>query len=264
MLEVSEIKALTGGRRWFCWLFSFWRDLLYLFAHTVKPYEKLPNVVGDLPMTHKVPSDEQLQHCREMFNEEERRREFLEEKAQKSFNVSIFILTILSSVFVLFAKEYSGPVWIKNISFSVYSVCFICIVFSFLSSMRAVSVKASLCLGKDAVLDKSTHEFLTYNKLMYGQGLIYCASVNQKINNHLTDFVRATQIFSAIAMVFTFIASSPYAYSLVFQNGGFDNAVEAETKFEVISKGGDCFEVILDGSSFRLKQKPVTDCAIVP
>jgi hypothetical protein len=89
----------------------------------------------------------------------------------------------------------------------------VCLLLGFISAIRAVGVKENQTLFLDSVLTEDG-QFRKYSEAFRARGLLYCASMNTAMNDHIAQFVKGAHILTAIAVLVLLAAAIPT--SLVF------------------------------------------------
>lgn len=191
------------------------------------PYGSRPEEPRELPDSARQPEDGQLGLCQAIFDQSEERRLHLEQKAQAMFSLIIFLVPLLGSIFVFIYKESLPSTVSRDVAIGFLLVSAGLLVLAFVSVMRAVSVKARDALFLEAVIDKNTGEFRQYDKAFHAQGLLYCASVNTAMNDHIAQFVKGGQILTGAAAIVMLAASIPAGKA-------FSDLSPSPTKTEIV------------------------------
>jgi septal ring factor EnvC (AmiA/AmiB activator) len=79
--------------------------------------------------------------------------------------------------------------------------------------MRGVSVKVIETLVLGSVIDEAG-QFREYNKAFHARGLLYCAAMNEAMNDHLAQFVKGAHILTAATILVLVIAAVPTSVML--------------------------------------------------
>ena len=120
-----------------------------------------------------------------------------------------------------------------------------------------MSVKASQTLTLGAVL-KDNGTFRPYQAAFHAKGLLYCASMNTAMNDHLAQFVRGAHAMTGTAVLIMLITCIPEGKASLrtAPNSQSPTAVKITGPIEVFSKGAGeippCDPVAAEGA--RLKQ----------
>src|ERR1019366_1708783 len=105
------------------------------------PFEPRPKEIDPLPDPAAKLTDVQVRLCQWLFDQAEARRTHLEQKAQSTFGLMVFLVPLLSSVLVfLINKPNVQSAWnrIPAIAFACFSA--ILVLLGFISVLRALSV----------------------------------------------------------------------------------------------------------------------------
>jgi hypothetical protein len=204
-----------GGNR------SFWgeslrieKGFIRILWQTIVPFNPSPEPPKDPPNPENEPDNEQIERCEKMFDRVEEGRDQLEQKARATFSFVSFLTPLLASilVFTLSKTPAHTPGRTTAIALSIASLGFL--VFGFISIARAVSVRGREALFLDSVIDPQQKQIRPYDKRFYMRGLLYCASVNQAINDHIAQFVKGAHVLTAIAVLTLVPAAVPAAIAL--------------------------------------------------
>lgn len=218
---------LWRGRRLALYVFSLIMSVFTLFAQVFIPYQKQPQPPRELPEDASSPDDAQLEQCQAIFDEVEARRSHLEQKAQGMFSLILFMAPVIGSIFVFIFKEKIPEGMNRTIALYLLFFSGSLLVMSFISVMRAISIKAKETLFISAVIDEETGNFRKYDKAWHAQGLIYCASMNTAINDHIAQFVKGAQFFTGLAALTLLSAAIPAGFA-------FSDHLPLHSKTEIV------------------------------
>jgi len=186
----------------------------YIVWQIVTPFKSRPKEIDPLPdpdPIHEV-TESHVKQCQWIFDQAEERRVHLEQKAQSTFGLMIFLVPLLASLFVfIISKAGSSSTLIFTLAFVCLAAVFL--LLGFISAVRAVAVKESETLFLDSVLSEDG-QFLKYSEAFHARGLLYCASMNTATNDHTAQFVKGAHILTSAAVLVLLIASVPT--SMVF------------------------------------------------
>lgn len=199
--------AIRGKEAWKHLWENTLPDIKTIFEQVFTQYQEQPDNPADFPEETNEPDDKQLEQCQLIFKQSEERRLHIEQKAQSLFSLIIFMAPALGSMFVFIYKD-SPPIgttgWIIII---LIFMSFVLLALGFISVMRAISVKAHEILFIESVVDKKSGKFKEYSKAYHAQGLLYCASINTAINDHIAQFTKGAQVLMIFAAILSLIAS---------------------------------------------------------
>ena len=183
------------------------------------PFEAEPETIPDFPETTQGINNAEatVKQCQWIFDQAEQRRNQLEQKAQSTFGLMVFLVPILSSVFIYVVSKAKTGLF-REIVIGLIFLAGLFVLLGFISAIRAIGVKSNQTLSLDLVID-SNGAFLPYDEVRHAKGLLYCASINTAKNDHLAQFVRGTHSMTAIAVLFVILASIPTSFTVATQTG---------------------------------------------
>src|SRR5208337_722753 len=192
---------------------TFFRQMLLRFRlivwQIVVPFNSQPEKIDSLPEPTAEVTDAHVEQCRWIFDQAEERRVHLEQKAQSTFGLMVFLVPLLASLFVfIISRATTSGTAIRTVTIGLLVVSVILLLLGFISAVRAVSVKATETLFLQSVIDEAG-QFLEYNRAFRARGLLYCAAMNQAMNDHLAQFVKGAHILTAAAVVALVVAAVP-------------------------------------------------------
>lgn len=185
-----------------------WRRTWYLLQRPFISYEDSPVEPKPLPEPQKglAVMEEHLDLAKSLESSAGRRREILEQKADRTLGVLVFLAPLFVSVVTYVSREPDQAGISVMVLFLLTGVCLIA---GFVAAFRAVGVRYSQKLGIKAIFDPTKKEWLDLPRQKYARGLIWCASWNDAINDHVADFVRSARFYTIAGMFFLVIASLP-------------------------------------------------------
>ena len=186
------------------------RSIGVIVCQAFIPFEPRPKEIDPLPDPAAKLTDVQVRLCQWLFDQAEARRTHLEQKAQSTFGLMVFLVPLLSSVLVfLINKPNVQSAWnrIPAIAFACFSA--ILVLLGFISVLRALSVKAYETLFLGTVIDTQTGKFRDYIEADHARGLLYCTSMNTAVNDHIAQFVKGGQILMAAGVMVLLAAVVP-------------------------------------------------------
>ena len=104
---------------------------------------------------------------------------------------------------------------IRLVIIALLLISSIFLLLGFVSAVRAISVKPIETLYLKAVIDEDGY-FLKYQKSDHARGLLYCAAMNEAMNDHLAQFVKGAHSLTVFAVFSLIIAAIPI--DIVFSN----------------------------------------------
>lgn len=185
------------------------------------PYKGSPERAKDLPdpkvgISLKEP---QVKQCQWIFDQAEQRRSYLEQKAQASFGLMVFLVPLLGSIFAfIISKTNAGRdllhgIILHGIIMGLLALSGALLLLGFVSAARAVSVKKMETLYIGSVVEDDG-QFRQYKEDFHARGLLYCAVMNEAMNDHIAQFVKGAHIMTAGAIMTLVVASIPTSYVL--------------------------------------------------
>ena len=205
-----------------------WRSLPRHLVHLVKsvaiqvwqvfvPFEAEPEAIPNFPETTQEPNNREaiVEQCQWIFDQAEQRRNQLEQKAQSTFSLMVFLVPVLTSVFVYVVGKAKTGIS-RQVIIGLICLAGLFVLLGFISAIRAIGVKSSQTLSLDMVID-TNGGFLPYDEVRRAKGLLYCASMNTAKNDHLAQFVRGAHSMTAIAVIFVILAAIPTSFTAASQ-----------------------------------------------
>jgi hypothetical protein len=182
-----------------------WQALVPFNSYPEEP-RLLPEPAGEI-------DESQLEECQWIFDQTEDRRTGVEQKAQSTFTIIVFLVPLLASLFVFLAHTTPSNAWGRVVGILFLLVSGFFLLLGFISIVRAVSVKYRETLFFGAVLEDDG-QFRKYNRGFHARGLLRCAAMNTAMNDHIAQFVKGAQVFTACGLVALLIAAIPATIAL--------------------------------------------------
>ena len=178
------------------------RGVLYNLLRPLIPYESGPRAPEkELPEEVGEVADGQFALCQAIFDDSRARRARIEQKAQWTFTAIAFLIPTLISIIVFLIREPAFGAVDYALSLMILSVSGFLLILSLISALRGIAIRPSKSLYIHAVIDEEYGGFLKYKKESHAQGLLYCATMNEAMNDHLAQFVKSAHILLAIAVI---------------------------------------------------------------
>ncbi len=195
-------------------LARLFRRIGFILWQIVVPFNSRPEEIEPFPELDPTFSidGKQVEQCQWIFDQVEERRGHLEDKAQSTFGLMLFLVPLLASLFVFIISEGAPS---RTLTFTLFLVAIsgVCLLLAFISAVRAVAIKESETLFLGSVLTEDG-QFRKYSDVFRARGLLYCASMNTATNDHIAQFVKGAHILTAAAVLVLLLAAVPT--SLVF------------------------------------------------
>jgi hypothetical protein len=155
-----------------------------------------------------------------LFDQAEKRRAYLEQKAQSTFGLMTFLVPLLASLFVFLISKTAGVSTMSRfLVLALVTVAAAPLLLGFVSAVRAVAVKGNQALYLLSVVDE-TGQVRRFDKVFRLRGLLWCTSMNEAMNDHLAQFVKAAQLLTAGAVIIVTFAAIPAAIMLNYLRAG--------------------------------------------
>jgi hypothetical protein len=177
-----------------------------LLRHTLSAYGKTPSpkesITSNSP--NGVIRPKLLHRIERLWEAARARSEHLEQKSTATLSGLGIAAPIVIALSAFIVKEPSISTWIRYTALLLVALAITCMVMGFLAILRALSIREREELGIDSVLASRTFRKATDD--FHGRGLLYVYTKQQAINDHLADFIRASQMFLAIAVALVLLA----------------------------------------------------------
>ena len=178
------------------------------------PFRPSPEEIPSLPEPQNEVDDKQLDQSHWLFDQAEKRRVHLEQKAQSTFGLMTFLVPLLASLFVFLISKTAGVSTVSRfLVLALLTVAAALLLLGFVSAVRAVSVKANQALYLQSVVDE-TGQVRKFDKAFHLRGLLWCTSMNEAMNDHLAQFVKGAHLLTAGAVIILTVAAIPAAIML--------------------------------------------------
>ena len=175
----------------------------------VVPFNSRPEEIDPLPEPTAEVSDAHVEQCQWIFDQAEERRVHLEQKAQSTFGLMVFLVPLVASLFVfIISRATTSDTSIRAVAIGLLVISVVLLLLGFISAARAVAVKTIETLYLHSVIDEAG-QFRQYNKAFHARGLLYCAAMNEAMNDHLAQFVKGAHVLTAAAVITVVVASVP-------------------------------------------------------
>jgi hypothetical protein len=117
----------------------------------------------------------------------------------------LFLVPLLSSAFVfVVSKTTMGH--LRTVTIALVGAAALFVLLGFISAIRAVAVKTSETLSLTSVL-LDNGQFRAYDEAFHAKRLLYCASMNTAMNDHIAQFVRGVHSMTSTAVLLLILAS---------------------------------------------------------
>lgn len=188
--------------------------LMFILWQIVVPFKSRPEEIDPLPEPTVEVTDAHVKQCQWIFDQAKERRVHLEQKAQSTFGLMVFLVPLVASLFAFIVSRAPASGTASFVITVSLIVSAILLLLGFISAVRAVSVKAIETLFVNSVIDNDTGQFKDYNPAFHARGLLYCAAMNEAMNDHVAQFVKGTHILAAGAVIALVVAAIPTSFVL--------------------------------------------------
>ena len=188
--------------------------LRFIVWQILVPFRSSPDEIPAIPEPKNEIDPEKMEQSLRLFDQAEKRRVSLEQKAQSTFGLMTFLVPLLSSLFVFLINKTAGVSTVsRSFVLALLTLAAVLLLLGFISAVRAVSVKAIQSLYLQSVVDE-TGEVRKFDKPFRLRGLLWCSSMNEAMNDHLAQFVKGAHLLTAGAVILVTVAAVPAAIML--------------------------------------------------
>lgn len=179
---------------------------LVLLRHTLSTYGSAPDPEQRITMNSPKGTirPKLLQRIEQLSEAARVRSTHLEQKSTATLSGLGIAAPIVIALSAFIVKEPSISLWVRYSALSLVVLAISSMAMGFLAILRALSVREREELGIDSIVESRTFKKATDN--YHGRGLLYVYIRQQALNDHVADFVRASQTFLAIAVVLVLLA----------------------------------------------------------
>lgn len=186
----------------------------FILWQILVPFNPQPEEIEPLPEPTVDVTESHVKQCQWIFDQAAARRLELEQKAQSTFGLMLFLVPVLASLFVFISsRATSSGTATRTLAIVLLVVSGAILLLGFISAARAVAVKTIETLFLGSVVD-GHGQFREYNKAFHARGLLYCAAMNQAMNDHIAQFVKGAHILTAAAVIVLVLAALPTGIAL--------------------------------------------------
>jgi len=182
--------------------------LIVLLHHTLSAYGTAPS--PEQSITKNSPKGtlrpKLLHRIEKLWEAARTRSEHLEQKSTATLSGLGIAAPIVIALSAFIVKEPSISAWVRYTSLLLVALAIASMVMGFLAILRALSVREREELGIDSVVVSRTFRRATDD--FHGRGLLYVYIKQQALNDHVANFVRASQMFLAISVALVLLAGA--------------------------------------------------------
>jgi len=188
---------------------SFW----WILWQVLTPFRSRPEAINDLPEPAVKVTEAQVKQCQWVFDQAAARRVLLEQKAQSTFGLMLFLVPLLASLFVfVISKSPAAHRALRLFTVELLGLSAILLFLGFIAAVRDISVKAHETLYLHSIID-GAGQFREYNEGFHARGLLYCAAMNEAMNDHIAQFVKGAHVLTAAAVIAVVLAAVPTGFA---------------------------------------------------
>lgn len=194
------------------------RAFFELLLYAIIPRVADPQLPSDPPGPQSGEVDEEtLAQCKDIYEQLEAQRKYLDEKARATFGVIAFLSPLLVAALTYLFSHSSDRAQYQTMALSLWIIAFILLVLGFISTVRALAVQRREVLFLDAVIDPNVPALRPYDRTRHARGLLYCASVNEAYNAHIAQCVKSAHVLTALAVIIASLSAAPGLVALAGQ-----------------------------------------------
>ena len=216
----SEVRRYSPGscRGWLRGLRKLFEQFVLIVIQPLTPYESTPpQPKNDIPRPPKDLPKSQLAQCQAIFEEAQDRREHIERKAQWTFAAIAILIPFHASASLFLILELPLEKGIGTFLFVLLLFAALFLILSFLSAARALSVQPRQFLFIKAIINEDG-TFRKYKRHFHARGLLYCASTNTAMNDHIAQFVKGAQVLMVLAALLLVTVATAELFMILFSD----------------------------------------------
>ena len=184
----------------------------WIVWHVITPFKSQPESVDELPEPAVKVTESQVKQCQWIFDQAAGRLVHLEQKAQSTFGLMLFLVPLMSSLFVfVISKPPGSHASLRVIAIAIIGLSAVLLFLGFIAAVRGISVKAIETLFVHSVLDDAG-QFREYKEEFHARGLLYCAAMNEAMNDLIAQFVKGAHVLTAASVIAFVVAAVPSIY----------------------------------------------------
>ncbi|MCC5067076.1 hypothetical protein ABQF04_11235 [Xanthomonas campestris pv. campestris] len=181
---------------------------IVLLHHTLSAYGTAPppeqSITTNSPKGTLRPK--LLQRIEKLWEAARTRSEHLEQKSTATLSGLGIAAPIVIALSAFIVKQPSISAWVRYTSLLLVALAIASMVMGFLAILRALSVREREELGIDSVVVSRAFRRATDD--FHGRGLLYVYIKQQALNDHVANFIRASQMFLAISVALVLLAGA--------------------------------------------------------
>jgi hypothetical protein len=186
----------------------------YYIKHTYVHYSQTPEPPA-AEITDTFPAgaitEKEVELCKDIFEKVEARGDRLEEKANYLLAVIAFLMPVALSLAIYSITKVDNKLYKYTILFCDVVVLFLLFT-AFIAASKIIIVQGRQNLHFFSVIKDNGSEIRPYNPEFYSRGLLWCASYNTAINDHIADYLRGCHLFTIISVFLLVFSAMPALY----------------------------------------------------
>lgn len=184
----------------------------WIMWQVVTPFKSRPESIDELPEPAVKVTESQVKQCQWIFDQAAGRRVHLEQKAQSTFGLMLFLVPLMSSLFVfVISKPPGSHASLRVVAIATIGLSAVLLFLGFVAAVRGISVKAIETLFVHSVLDDAG-QFREYKEKFHARGLLSCAAMNEAMNDHIAQFVKGAHVLTPASLIAFVVAAVPSSY----------------------------------------------------
>lgn len=156
---------------------------------------------------------DQIELCKQIYDEAIERGEVIDKKAISMLTLISILVPLITSAFVYIGTSLPNG-FAHRLVFAAAFISLLFLLLSFVGIFRVLKVRGFEALHLRAVIDEANGTIFTYTSDRHGRGLLWCATKNTAMNDHKADFLRASQLFIFMSVIFLIITAVPFIYTM--------------------------------------------------
>lgn len=207
------------------------KQFIFSIVFIAKPYEKaLGEPERKIPWGENqwIATDDDKMLAEQIYQRSEHRFERLEEKSHKIFGIATFFIPIILGVFTYVVDEMQSRLvfYPLSLSLALYVISLWC-------SLRAIRVKERQSPGISLIINTQENKMESAPKEKVVACYLYCAQCNERVNDHIANFIRAAESFIFLAVIVTVLTG----------------AIGLHHRIEFASSRPPAIQAVVDGAS---------------
>jgi hypothetical protein len=216
--QAPPVRAKLSWTTLWSGLVQLKRTFRHLLEHTLGTFSPAPDASAKLGpgAPAGVIGPKQLAVCERVARDASDRLAKLEQKATTLLSVVAVVAPLTASTAV-YIRQQPLSEWAARLTLIAVLMAAAFVLLAFFAVLRALAVRGHQFLYVGTVIDPTTDKVRSsepengyegYDDF-YGRGLLWEAMNRNAVCDHLADFVRGSQVFLALSVIFTLAAALP-------------------------------------------------------